>query len=72
MKAKSNRSCWQPIKYTAKGKPFVTRYGIRYHLDNFIRVSGRDYHGIMGLSNTAGLAITLSPCGESAMVTLLT
>ncbi len=26
------------IHYTAKGRPYVVKYGRRYHLDNFMRV----------------------------------
>lgn len=34
---------WQDIKFTAKGKPFVTFYGKRLFLSNFERVKDTFY-----------------------------
>lgn len=62
---------FQEVKYDMKGNPFVTYYGTRYHLNEFMRSDSQEHDGVYGLTNTSALVIKFSPCNESAKVWMI-
>jgi hypothetical protein len=55
------------------GDDFVAEDGERYPINEFMRVDGEsEYHGVMGLTNTSALAVTLDADGETATLACIT
>lgn len=63
------RGNWQDIKYTVKGRAWVTYRGTRLYLDNFLRSDRPIYDGVYGVSYFSAYLIELDARGEQARVT---
>ena len=70
----------QQIKFDKNGECFVTFHGKKHLMSDFMRFNkpmtytnkGKEttFHGYKVLGNSYGLLISLSSCGETAMITL--
>lgn len=66
----------QAIKYTLKGRAYLTHYHTRLYLDEVMRVNteipirNKMYCGCRGISNTGAYLIGISDNGEEGWVTI--
>ena len=66
----------QAIKYTLKGRAYLTHYHTRLYLDEVMRIDpgieirNRMYCGYRGISNCGAYMVGISDCGDGGWVTI--
>jgi len=64
----------QTVKYTPRGRAYITHYDRRIYLDEVMRlntpeiINGIKYQCVQGICNTAAFLVSLSSDGETARV----
>ena len=70
--SKTAKPRMQEIKYDNAGEPFVTHYGVRYYLNEFMKCdylhNGTQIHGMFTKSAFSALGIHLDDSGDAATV----
>lgn len=65
---------FQEIKFDNNGNSFITYYGTKYILSEFMKGdiihNGVTYNGYLTLSNMGGLLVAINNSGDSAKVTM--
>ena len=62
---------FQEIKYDKNGLPYIKFNNSKHYLNEFMRfANGHEWTGYKTLSNTHGLLIKISDCGDAAKVTI--
>ena len=67
-----NKPRFQEIKFDANGEPFVTYYGCRHNLNEFMSCdyvhNGIAINGMKTMSNSYGLGVHINNEGDAAKV----